>query len=95
VVIEIIDFKRMAFNKSKDHSPIGSYRYRPKTLKRPLERVKTETGKVHILDGTGCIQACEDIAQLGQMFRHNAARVVVLVEPFQPLVAERLDHEQV
>jgi hypothetical protein len=29
------------------------------------------------------------------MFRHNAARVVVLVEPFQPLVAERLDHEQV
>jgi hypothetical protein len=27
------------------------------------------------------------------MFRHNAARVVVLVEAFQPLVAEGLNHE--
>jgi hypothetical protein len=28
------------------------------------------------------------------MFRQNAARIVVLIEPFQSLVAEGLNHEQ-
>ena len=95
VVIQIIDFKRMAFNKSKDHSPVGSYRCRPKALQLSLEHVEIETGKIHILHGTGCIQASEDIAQLGRMFRHNATRVVILIKAFQPLVAERLNHKQV
>ena len=93
MVIQIIDFSRMALNKSKDHSPIGSNRDRHETVQWTLQRVQVKSWKIHILHGTGCIQACEDVSQLHQMFRHNAARVVVLVEAFQPLVAEGLNHE--
>jgi hypothetical protein len=52
VVIEIIDFRRIAFNEPENHTPIGPHRYSPEALVCSLESVKTEAGKVHILHGT-------------------------------------------
>ena len=60
----------------------------------PLQRVEVEAGKIQIFNGTSCIQTCEDIAQFRQMFRHNKTRIIVLIEAFQPLVAEGLNHDQ-
>ncbi len=92
MVIEIIDLKYIAFNKSKNYPPIGSNRDCPEAIKFTLQRVRFESWKIHILNRTGSIQACEDITQLGQMFRHYASRVIVFIEAFQPLVAEGMNH---
>jgi hypothetical protein len=91
VVIEIIDIKHIAFKKSEDHPPIGSNRNCPKAPPGTFERVKPETRKIQIPSRSGCVQARKDVAQLGQVLREDAARVVVLIKASQPSVAEGLD----
>jgi len=74
VVIEIIDFKYMAFDKSKNYPPIGSNRDCPESIEFAFQRVRFESWKIHILHCAGCIQAREDVAQFGQMFPYDARR---------------------
>jgi hypothetical protein len=85
----------MALCKSKDHSPIGTDRDCHQALQLTLQRVQAEPWKIHIVQGTGCIEPGEDIPQFDHMFRHEASRVVVLIEALQSLVAERLNHMKV
>ncbi|MGB6720358.1 MAG: hypothetical protein WBE72_06170 [Terracidiphilus sp.] len=85
----------MAINHAKDHSPIGSNRDCHEAAQLTPKRMQIESGEIHVVYGTGCIQSREDVAQFGQMLRRNAARIVVLIEAFQPFVAEGLDHWQV
>lgn len=50
VVVKIIDFERIAFNKSKDNPPISSNRDSPKAMQVPLQSVQAESGKIHVLN---------------------------------------------
>ena len=54
--------------------------------------MQPETRHVDIRNRTGSIQPCENVTQFHHVFAHHAARVIVFVKAFQPLVAERPDH---
>ncbi len=47
--------------------------------------------QIHIRNRTGSIQPRENVTQLFRVFPNHAARVVVLIKPFQSLVAYRSD----
>jgi hypothetical protein len=53
-----------------------------------------ETWYVHILNVFSGIEPRQNIVQLHNVFPHYPARVVVLVETVQPLVANGLDHAE-
>ena len=82
----------MAFIKSKGYSPIGSDGDCHEAPEFTLERMQVESWKIHIFYGTGCVQACQDIAKFGQVVLNNSSWIIVLIEPFQPLVTEGSDH---
>jgi hypothetical protein len=49
---------------------------------------------VHIGNCPGCVKPRENVAQLHNVFRHYAARVVFVVEAFESLVADRADRSE-
>jgi hypothetical protein len=56
--------------------------------------VQPEAGHIHVGHVAGRVQPYENIAELIDVFRVNAARVVVFVEAFQPFMAYRRDHPE-
>ncbi len=56
--------------------------------------MQPETGHIHIGHDAGRIQPRENIAELRDVFGKNAARVVVFMKAFQPLVAYRANHSK-
>jgi hypothetical protein len=56
--------------------------------------MQPQAGHIHIGHGPGRVEPCENIAELLNMLDHHAARVVVFVKAFQPLVAYRGDHPE-
>lgn len=88
MVIDIINIERIAFDEAEDHAPVSPHSYTPKSFEVAFERVQAEARHVHLRYGGSNIKSRQNIAQLGDVFRCNASGVVVLKQPFQPLVAD-------
>jgi hypothetical protein len=54
--------------------------------------MKPETRQIHVGNRASSIKPRENVTQLLRVFPVHAARVVLLVKAFQPLVAYRPDH---
>ncbi len=54
--------------------------------------MKIEIWKIHILNCDCTIEPCEYAADFRQMFCLNSTSIVFLVQAFQALVTEALDH---
>src|ERR1035438_1015606 len=91
VVIDIIDLVRAAIE-AEDHPPVGPDSHGPKAFPLAFERMQPESRHVHMSNGGSGMKRCQNIPQLGNMFGADAARVFLLKEPFQSLVADRPYH---
>ena len=87
MIIDIINVIGMAVLKAKNHAPVRAYRHRPIGFQFAFELVQPESWQVHIGNRKGGIEPCQNITQLDCMFRHNAARIVVLMQAFQSFMA--------
>jgi hypothetical protein len=54
--------------------------------------MQPETGHIHIGHDAGGVEPCQNIAELSGVFGKDAPRVVILIEAFQALVADRPNH---
>jgi len=86
MVIDIIDILRVVVE-TEDHPPVGLDGHGPKAFHLAFERMQTEPRQVHVGNSWGGVKSRQNIPQLANMFRVNAAWVIVFKEPFQPLVA--------
>ena len=90
-VVDIINIEYVSVGKAKNHPPVCPNSHRPKTFQLAFGRMQPNTGHVHIGHGAGCVEPCEDIAQLYNVLGHHAARVVFAVWPdpscFKPTFA--------
>jgi hypothetical protein len=87
VVIDIINVLR-AVVKAENHPPVGAYCNGPETSRCAFERVQPKTRQIHVVNGSSGVKRCQNIPQLGNMFRVYAARVVLFKKPFQSLMAD-------
>jgi len=87
VVIDIIDLVRAAIE-----AKITRQLARTVTAQKPLLSPLSGCNRNHMSNGGGGMKRCQNIPQLGNMFGADAARVFLLKEPFQSLVADRPYH---
>ena len=80
--------------KAENDPPVCANRYRPKTFLSTFELVQPKTRHVHIGRGKNSAEPRENIAELVSVFGDDAARVVVFVKAFQPLMAYRPYHPE-
>ena len=92
MVIRVVNVKGVGGNKAEYHPPVCTYRYRQETFGLAFERMQPDTRHIHIGQDTGCVEPRENIAELDDVFRENAARVVVFIEAFSAPCAYRPDH---
>src|SRR6266403_3827675 len=92
VVIHVINVQSIPDDKAKNHSPVRANRDSPEAFQLALERMQPQPGQVHVRSRGGSIETRKNVSQLLRVLAHHAPRVILLVEPFQPLVADRADH---
>jgi hypothetical protein len=92
VVIDVVDILRIAFREAENHTPVGTNRNRPEVSEVTLEPMEPESWQIHVCGGTGSIKPCEDVPQLWRVFGDYPARIIILVEAFESLVADRPNH---
>ena len=91
VVIDIINVLCAAVE-AEDNPPVGANGDGPKALHFAFERMQAESRQVHMGNGGGGLKRGQNISQFADVFRVYAARIVVLEEPFESLVADRAYH---
>jgi hypothetical protein len=91
VVIDIINVLRVAV-KTKNHPPAGPDSYSPETFQHAFQRMQLKPRQVHMRDACGGVQGRQNVPQLADALRVDAAWVVLFKQPFQPLVADCLDY---
>jgi hypothetical protein len=91
VVVRVIDVKGIGGNKAENHPPVRAHRYRPKPRELAFERMQPETRHIHIGHDAGGVEPRENVSERAGVLRENAARVVVFIKTFQPLVSYRPD----
>jgi hypothetical protein len=64
----------------------------PKTFHPAFERMQPEPRQIHVNNRGSSMKRCQNIPQLGSMFRVDAAGVVVFKKPFQPSMADTFYH---
>src|SRR5579862_7673895 len=87
MVIDIINVLRAAVE-AEGNPLVGANGHGPKTLHLAFERVQPEPRQVHVGNAWGGMKRRQNISQFADVFRVYAARVVMLEEPFQSLVAD-------
>lgn len=93
MVIDQFNVKSVRAFKTKDNTPIGAHRDRPKALQVASERVQPVAGQIHCLRGLGRIKAGQNILNPVQQIRPYLARVAAFIQAFQPSVFEAFNHD--
>ncbi len=94
VIVHIVHVKGIAVGKTKHYSPVGANGNGVETSQVALEQVQPKARSIHILDGLRSIESGQNVTQFPNMLGSHTARVVVLVEPLQSLMAYRAEHLQ-
>ena len=89
MVIDVVDILRIAFRKAENHTPVGTNRNRPEASEITLEAMGPESWQIHVCGCTSSIKPRKDVPQLWRVFGDYPARVIILVEAFESLVANR------
>lgn len=76
--------------KAENHPPVCANRHGPTTFHFALERMQPETRYIHVGHNPGRVETRENVTQFNDVFGDHAARIVIFVETFQPLVTYRL-----
>ena len=93
VVIDIINVLCISI-KTENHAPVGAHCNSPEAFERAFERMQPEPWHVHMGDGRGGMKRCQNISQLANMFRVNAARIVLLKKTLQSFMADCPYHHE-
>jgi hypothetical protein len=94
VVIDIINVCR-AIIEAENHPPVGPDGNGPNPFHPTFERMQPEPRQIHVGNRGSSMKRCQNIPQLGSMFRVDAAGVVLFKKPFQPSMADTLYHPAV
>src|SRR5450755_620851 len=92
VVTDIINFLRVAVVEAENHPPVGANADGVKAFQFTFQRVQTKPRQVHVRNAAGGGKPRQNITKLADVFGVYAAWVVVLMQAFQSLVANRPDH---
>jgi hypothetical protein len=90
VVIDVVNILDVPFFEAKSHPPVGANRNSPEAFHLAFERVQPETRQIHMLNLRRCLKGRQNVPELVNVFRIDAARIILLEEPSQSLVAYRL-----
>jgi hypothetical protein len=89
VVVNIINVLRVAV-KTENYPPVGSDSHCPKAFQLTFEPMQPKPRHIHVFNGRRGMKRSQNIPQLVNVFRVNAARIVVFKKPFQSFMPERV-----
>ena len=95
MVIDEINVVHVASFKPKGDPPVASNRNTPQSSSVPSEWMQSVSGQIEIARLAGGIQVCQGESDPVQQVGRYPAGVVSLIEPPQPSMAKRTDHEQI
>src|SRR5229473_4637204 len=73
VVIDIVDVHSILIFKSKNHAPVRSNGYRPKSSKLAFQRMQPKTRQVHVRGSACGIETRQDVAELLRVLADHAS----------------------
>jgi hypothetical protein len=94
VIVDRIYIDCFAVLEAEDDPAVGPDRSSPETLQVAFEAVQTKAGPVHCRDHRRRIQGGQNDGDTLCQIGRDLASVVPLVESFQALVPETLDHRR-
>ncbi len=92
MVIFIVHYLHISFDKSKGHPPVGLHRDRPGVMSTAFQRVQTKTWNIHVIGACRHFKPRQDMGQFFGVSGLYARFAAGTIKSFQAFVKKALNH---